>query len=103
MIDRSKPAAVVLVAVALVGTASGDLGLLLGLTPALALLIPLIAGLFPGEGAIAAAVRWLDSVRYRGHARPRPASLDFITAMSPSGLAGLGFGTRGPPASALTI
>jgi hypothetical protein len=100
MIRRATPAFALLVAAVLAAIASGDAALLLGLAPALVLLIPLTAGLFPGEGAIGAAARWLDSIRRHGPARSISTTLDFIPMTIPSGVAGLGFGTRGPPAAA---
>lgn len=100
MVRRATPALALLTAAALTGIASGDVALLLGLAPALVLLLPLTAGLFPGEGAIGAAVRWLDSIHRHGPARSSSATLDFIPIAIPSCVAGLGFGTRGPPAAA---
>lgn len=100
---RSIPAIAVLAAIALVGLPSEDPGLLLGLLPAIAVLVPLVVGLFPGERAIGVAGRWLEGIgRGRSSSVP-PVSLDFVPASVSSRLTGLGFGTRGPPANAPTI
>lgn len=97
MIRRTTPAVILLILVSLVGVASGGTGLLLGLAPAFAVLIPLVAGMFPGERAIAAAGRWLGSVRERGRGIAPTVPLDFMVVTVRAGIAGLGFGTRGPP------
>lgn len=100
---RSIPAIVVLAAVALVGLSSEDPGLLLGLLPAIAVLTPLVLGLFPGERAIEVAGRWLGNIRRGRSSSVPPVALDFVPASASSRLTGLGFGTRGPPALAPTI
>jgi hypothetical protein len=80
---------------------SGDPGGLLLLTPALALLIPLLLGSYPGESSVRGLASWFSRVRQTDTGRAAFLSLDFSDRHS----AGSGFsvanGSRGPPAFAL--
>ena len=103
MLRRSIPAVSFLIAISVTGMASGDLELLLGLIPALAVLMPLVAGMFPGQRAIEATGRWLESIRRRRPAPESATTVGLIRITIPSGLAGPGSSKRGPPASVITI
>lgn len=103
MVRRSIPAVSVLAAVSLVVIASADSALVLGLLPALALFLPLLADMFPGERAIVEVGRWLDSIRPRAAGRPPAAPIEVGREISFSRPRGLGLRTRGPPRPAPTI
>lgn len=86
-----------LVAAVIAVAASGSAAGLLMLTPALAVLLPLLAGNYPGEKSVARLVCWVSRLRrtdLAGSIRPPP----FTTWTRPTrdGFAAAN-GNRGPP------
>lgn len=83
-----------------VAIASGDPGFLAIASPLIVALIPLVAGLFPGERAIDRAGRWIAAFRPR--ASRTPALLKLLPlALRPAAHLAVGAnGARGPPLAA---
>jgi hypothetical protein len=86
--------------VALIGFPADPEGLLL-LTPALAVLLPLLLGCYPGEDSVAGLASWFSRVRLADTGRTALLSLRCFDRVS----VGSGFstanGSRGPPSFAL--
>ena len=95
--DRLLAASAVSAAVLLAAVASGDAALILGLAPAIALLVPLLVGFFPGEGAIEAAGRWLGEIGCPKVPGNHTSPLFCAPAFDRSRLDRAGPRTRGPP------
>lgn len=95
------PAAFLMLVVAAVAMPGSAAGLLL-LTPALAVLIPLLFSVYPGEKSVAKLVSWFARVRLPDTSRIPAQALASILAFS----AGDGFGSanrgRGPPSLSLS-
>ena len=99
-ISRSSAVLLAVTAAAAVAIASGDTGFLAVASPLLVALVPLLAGLFPGERAIERAASWLDGFRPRATGSPA----DFFLppdVLRPLGLIATGTnGARAPPLNA---
>jgi hypothetical protein len=92
--------ALLVAVVAVIGLPGDPEGLLL-LTPALALLVPLLLGSYPGEASVRGLASWFSRVRLADTGRTALLNLHCSDRLS----AGSGFsaanGSRGPPAFAL--
>ena len=89
-------AALLVAAVVAIAAPGSSAGLLL-LTPALAVLLPLLAGAYPGEKSVARLASWF--ARALVPDTSGAVSLDFSTPLPRSVQAGFSFanGSRGPP------
>jgi hypothetical protein len=94
------PVAILAAAVVAIALQGDPAGLLL-LTPALTVLLPLLAGTYPGEKSLKGLAAWLSSVRFPEVSGAPPLALSI--AIRRSTLEGFtaSNGSRGPPLPSL--
>ncbi len=88
--------ALLVAAVAAIAGPGSSAGLLL-LTPALAVLLPLLAGAYPGERSIARVASWFARVRRPEFGRPAAVTLAASWPLSLRDGFTAANGSRGPP------
>lgn len=87
-------------AVAAIGLHGDPEGLLL-LTPALAVLVPLLLGSYPGEGSVRVLASWFSGIRTADAGRAALLSFCCFDRVSVGSVFPAANGSRGPPAFAL--